>query len=770
MSRALIRPFSALLGSCALSLGLACAPPNAAKPYPSAAPPGGDAGGGAGVSAGSVRYFDRTVDLEPFLVGFPYQDFTPSLETGTLFFLETGDQYTLRALDIPAEAQRFDLTSARALSDVDWSQRSLWGLEHQPSRNLLWLHADARNDEQMNLWTLDLGTGVLAQVTQHDYVYGFGFDERRERIAYLPRAGTKAPYRSCLNVLDTATLQSREIVCDTPELTFTWSHPRFSPEGDEVFFSAQVEGDRNRVQLVSVKLQDARPRVRVITDPKVSRSSPRTLKGWLDGDTLLFTANDDGYANLYSYARKGGAIRQLTRFKEDITSAALVDAGVFAVHRTPRGSTLVIVDPRTGKVLGEVKRPGTADVLDGHKGQVLWSQRAPDVVFEANLADVEPGAPGQGPGLKNRTVIALPPALEQQIVACQAETVTIPTFDRDPATGRIRELHAFVLHPRRPLDDPSRRLAILTAFYGGNNQYSTFNNVMCAAGLTVVSASVRGSAGFGKEFYGLNDKDLGGDEIVDLFYVARWAEKKLGLTSAQIGVQGGSHGGFATMRAMTFPPETGGRNDSYPFGFGMSHAGFSDIKTFYDATNIPDWVVLESGDPGKPAELARMKDRSPLTHVARLNAPLLVTHGENDWRVPVAESRQFVEAAKALGRPVTYVEFPGQGHRIEGLARVVELYQASFDFLSRVARAAGARPVESPSGQVSQPAPRAVTSPSGQPAPRPVTSPSGQPAARPVTSPSGQPAPRPVTSPSGQPAPRPVTSPSGQPAPRAVTS
>jgi acetyl esterase/lipase len=51
----------------------------------------------------------------------------------------------------------------------------------------------------------------------------------------------------------------------------------------------------------------------------------------------------------------------------------------------------------------------------------------------------------------------------------------------------------------------------------------------------------------------------------------------------------------------------------------------------------------------------------------------------------VGESRAFHERAKALGKPVTYVEFPGQGHHIEGLALQKQLYQARFDFLMQVA-------------------------------------------------------------------------------------
>ena len=131
-------------------------------------------------------------------------------------------------------------------------------------------------------------------------------------------------------------------------------------------------------------------------------------------------------------------------------------------------------------------------------------------------------------------------------------------------------------------------------------------------------------------------------------------------------------------------PASAGQNN----GDGLWYFDLFDIQTFHDKCNIPDWVVLESGDPSKPADLATMKDRSPLSHVGRLQFPLLLTHGSNDWRVPVDESRQFAQKATAAGLPITYVEFEGQGHRIEGLALQVKLFQARFDFLMAVANAA----------------------------------------------------------------------------------
>lgn len=682
-----------------LAIGVAaCAPPHAATPYPSAEPPKGvEAATAEDVPAEAepepvlARYFDREVDLRPFLAGFPYGRFRPSLRTGALFYYELGERYTLRMLDIgekAGEVDSFDLATGEAISDVDWSKRSLWSIHHHAGTDQVWLHADASNDEKMNLWTLDPSSGDLTQVTHHDYVYGLGFSPDESTIAYLPRKGTKAPFETCLVLRTIETGKEETVLCDSPALTFTWSEPRFSPDGQEIYFNAQIEGDRNRGQLVRVDLDDRTRVARPITKTKTPRNAPEALEGWLGGDTMMVLANDDGYGNLYAYSRSRGKLEQLTHYTEDLTSAELVGSEVVAVHRTPAGSTVVRLDARTGKELSRASLPGTADVSDAHGRRVLLSHRAPDVVHQSLELDLRQD------GLTPHEVIGLPAELERDVVACRARAVKIPTFDKDPATRKTRLLHAFVLEPREPVEAPEQRLAMITAFYGGANRYSLFDQVMCAAGLTVISPAVRGSTGFGKAFYSLNDKDLGGDEIVDLFHVARWAEKELGLPSSRIGVYGGSHGGYATMRALTFPPKTNGHDDIYYFGFGMSHAGFSDIKTFYDATNIPDWVVLESGDPGIPAELLRMQDRSPLTHVERLRAPLLVTHGSQDWRVPVDESRQFVDRAKAAQLPVQYVEFEGQGHHIQGMGLQAKAYQVRFDFLRAVAEGVTAMEAE----------------------------------------------------------------------------
>jgi dipeptidyl aminopeptidase/acylaminoacyl peptidase len=242
-------------------------------------------------------------------------------------------------------------------------------------------------------------------------------------------------------------------------------------------------------------------------------------------------------------------------------------------------------------------------------------------------------------------------------------------------------LHGFLYYPDNPLPD-DKKLVMIQSFYGGSNYYSTRNQILAEAGIYVFSPSPRGSSGFGREFAALNDKDLGGNEIVDVIYAAKWVSKKLDIPPSRVGVFGGSHGGYATMRCLTFPGEINGIEADFDWGFGLSHAGFSDIIHFYEHCNIPDWVTLEAGDPATEAD--KLRDRSPLYHADMGRGKLLLTHGTNDSRVPIEGSRAMADSLEKYGKDVTLVEFEGQGHGIKGLANTVRYYRVWFDFLESI--------------------------------------------------------------------------------------
>ena len=672
--------FAFTLSSVALALALGAAPVAIGQEA------AGDGAGGVDEGSYTVSFLERTIDLEPYVQGFPYGSWDADFEAGTLTYMyltPAGTFLMVQPLAVGHGSGLIDPEAGRRVHDIDWSLRNFWGTDYDSISGDQILLADERNDEVLNLYRLSLEDGSIEKLTDVPYIYGRDFSKDGRTIGYIARYGDTEPYRNCLTLLNPSDGSSREVVCEEgSQFRMVWSSVNFRPDGTGVVLKLNEDGHRKQGTLAYIDLQASEPEIEILLPRGVERYSHGSYdEPWLDNDRFFYTSDESGYANLYVFDLESRESRQITRVEEQAWFLPIEVDGRTLVVQTldrPYENVMVVIDPETGGELG-------SHVFDANVGMIGFDDRNHFIISLTSVATpfmademwitLEDG----WAVFEFEPKIRLPEELARKLEQCEAHRVEFATFDIDPATGARRMLHAFLLTPKHPLADSAQRLAVITSFYGGSNSFSTRQQIYCEAGITWLSPAVRGSSGFGKEFMALNDRDLGGDEIIDLFYGARFLEKAFGFEPQQIGVAGGSHGGYATMRALTFPPETNGRNESYDFGFGMSHAGFSSIVTFYDATNIPDWIILEAGDPKTEAD--KLADRSPLTHAGLLESPLLLTHGSNDNRVGVSESRQFYEAAMELDRPVTYVEFEGQGHGIQGLDNLVTYYGVQFDFL-----------------------------------------------------------------------------------------
>jgi dipeptidyl aminopeptidase/acylaminoacyl peptidase len=93
---------------------------------------------------------------------------------------------------------------------------------------------------------------------------------------------------------------------------------------------------------------------------------------------------------------------------------------------------------------------------------------------------------------------------------------------------------------------------------------------------------------------------------------------------------------------------------------------------------------IEYGDIDDAADREFFRRISPLSYADRIRSPLMVVHGANDPRVPVAEADQIVRAVRARRGDVEYLRFPDEGHGIARLANRVTAYQRIARFLDRV--------------------------------------------------------------------------------------
>ena len=116
---------------------------------------------------------------------------------------------------------------------------------------------------------------------------------------------------------------------------------------------------------------------------------------------------------------------------------------------------------------------------------------------------------------------------------------------------------------------------------------------------------------------------------------------------------------------------------------GVSIVGVVSWKTLYDTTrgDLRDYLERELGDPAKVPDLYR--DRSPLTHVAKIKAPLLVLQGENDPRVPQSEAKLMTDALEAAGKTFDQHVYEGEGHGFRTKANMIDSLRRATEWFDR---------------------------------------------------------------------------------------
>src|SRR5918998_2502695 len=154
----------------------------------------------------------------------------------------------------------------------------------------------------------------------------------------------------------------------------------------------------------------------------------------------------------------------------------------------------------------------------------------------------------------------------------------------------------------------------------------------------------------------------------------RWCSRSMAAPE-RLGVFGGSFGGFATLWCVTRLPQY--------WAAAVDVVGPSNLITFVKAVP-PFWrryMKAWVGDPEEDAELLR--ERSPITYVDDVRAPLLVIQGANDPRVVKPESDQMVERLRSLGRTVEYMVFEDEGHGFTKRENQQRAFRLAADWFER---------------------------------------------------------------------------------------
>ncbi|MFC2947893.1 S9 family peptidase [Virgibacillus sediminis] len=185
--------------------------------------------------------------------------------------------------------------------------------------------------------------------------------------------------------------------------------------------------------------------------------------------------------------------------------------------------------------------------------------------------------------------------------------------------------------------------------------------LLAAKGYVVLYINPRGSHGYGQEFVGAVRSDYGGKDYEDLMNAVDYALEHFSfIDETRLGVTGGSYGGFMTNWVVSHTNRFKAAVTQRSISNWLSFYGVSDIGYFFTKWELGHNLL---DDPEK------LWDFSPLKYAANVETPLLILHGEQDYRCPIEQGEQLFVTLKHQRKEVEFVRFPDASHELSRSGR-----------------------------------------------------------------------------------------------------
>ena len=221
------------------------------------------------------------------------------------------------------------------------------------------------------------------------------------------------------------------------------------------------------------------------------------------------------------------------------------------------------------------------------------------------------------------------------------------------------EVQGWVLTP--PGFDASETYPLAVEIHGGPHAMWSRSDTMwhefqtlAARGYVVFWSNPRGSTGYGEAFMAANERDWGQVTSEDVLAgVDRVAERD-SVDETQQFVTGGSFGGFMTGWLVAHTDR---------FEAAVAQRGVYELNSFYgstDAFHLVEWDF----DATPWADPEFLWNHSPAAHVDGVEAPTLVIHADEDYRVPVNNGELFYLFLRKQGVDTRLVRYPREGHEL----------------------------------------------------------------------------------------------------------
>ena len=390
-----------------------------------------------------------------------------------------------------------------------------------------------------------------------------------------------------------------------------------------------------------------------------------------ESDALVYGTDEHGeFSEAWRYNLATGKKRVMLEEDWDVSYVSYSPSGRYRISGVNEDAltAVTILDTLTDK---EMKLKG---LPAGNLGSIRFDEEEKRIAFTLSsdtsptdiyLADLKSGN-------TTRLTSALNPAIDEDSLV----TATVARFKSYDGV----EIPGILYRPKgASAANPAPMVVLVHGGPGGQSRrgYSPMVQHLVNNGYAIYAINNRGSSGYGKTFFHMDDKRHGDVDLRDVVASKDFLQGLDWVADDRIAVMGGSYGGYMTAAALAFHPEV--------FDAGINIFGVTNwVRTL---ESIPPWwgsfrdaLYDEMGDPATDAE--RHRAISPLFHAGNIVKPLLVVQGANDPRVLQVESDELVEAVRANGVPVEYVLFPDEGHgfrRKENRITASEAYLAFLD-------------------------------------------------------------------------------------------
>ncbi|MDX5346464.1 MAG: S9 family peptidase [Hymenobacteraceae bacterium] len=244
-----------------------------------------------------------------------------------------------------------------------------------------------------------------------------------------------------------------------------------------------------------------------------------------------------------------------------------------------------------------------------------------------------------------------------------------------------KDMLSWVIYP--PNFDPKKKYPTLLYCQGGPqspvSQFFSYRwnfQLMAANGYIVIAPNRRGLPGFGREWNDQISGDWGGQPIKDYLSAIDDISKEPYVDKENLGAVGASYGGYSVYYL------AGVHNKR--FKTFISHCGLFNLDSWAGTTEELFFAKQDIGEPYWAAKPSKAFEQfSPHKLAKNWDTPILVIHGEQDFRVPINQGIEAFNAAQQQGIPSRFLYFPEEGHWVQKPQNSVLWQRVFFSWLDQ---------------------------------------------------------------------------------------